>query len=60
MSGGLAYGGAMALHWSPVAAQSICGGVIIVLRWLALHYNLSLPVLRYTPEELKRKREGDY
>lgn len=60
LAGGLAYWGATVLSWSPVAAQSICGGVIIVLRWLALHFNLSLPVLRYTPEELKRRREGDY
>ncbi|MGM9870954.1 MAG: trimeric intracellular cation channel family protein [Muribaculaceae bacterium] len=60
LAGGLAYWIATMPGWSPVAAQSICAVVIIALRWCALRYNWSLPVLRYTPEELRRKRDTDY
>ena len=60
LAGGLANWIATLPGWSPVAAQSICAVVIIALRWCALRYNWSLPVLRYTPEELRRKRDTDY
>ncbi len=60
LAGGLAYWGCQAAGFGPVAAQAVCGGVIIVLRWFAIKYHWSLPQLKYTPEELRLKKEDDY
>lgn len=54
MAGGGAYWAAIEMNFDPIIAQSVCAAVIIVLRSLALHYNLSLPVI-----ELKESDEGE-
>ncbi|MDE6199581.1 MAG: trimeric intracellular cation channel family protein [Muribaculaceae bacterium] len=55
LAGGFAYWGSNLLGWNGVTAQSLCGLTIIILRMLALHYNWSLPQLRYTPADRDEK-----
>lgn len=47
IAGGIAYWLTGLIGFDDIIAQSACAVVIITLRMLALHYNWSLPVIRY-------------
>lgn len=49
MAGGIAYWMVLVLGWGDMTAQIACAVTIIVLRMLALRFNWSLPVIRYSP-----------
>lgn len=49
LAGGLAYWVTLLAGLDDLVAQSVCAVVVIILRMGAIHYNWSLPVLRYTP-----------
>lgn len=50
LAGGLAYWATMQFHGTDILAQIICAVTIIFLRMGAIHYNWSLPVLKYSPQ----------
>lgn len=58
LAGGFAYWIATLLDFSEVVAQTSCAVIIILLRMGAIHYNWSLPVLRYTPNQPKDKNHS--
>lgn len=53
IAGGMVYWLSAALGLTDIICQSVCGAVIIIVRMLAIHYNWSLPQLKFTPDELK-------
>lgn len=54
IAGGIIYWIALESGCGDVVCQSACGAAIIVIRMLAIHYNWSLPQLKYTPQEPKK------
>ncbi len=54
--GGLVYWLIMIAGGSSEASQLSCAAIIILLRFLTLKYNLSLPVLNEIPDPKKRKQ----
>lgn len=54
IAGGIIYWIAQESGCGDVVCQSACGMAIIVIRMLAIHYNWSLPQLKYTPQEPKK------
>lgn len=55
LAGGLVYWLIMISGGSPEASQLSCAATIIILRFLTLKYNLSLPVLNEIPDPKKRR-----
>lgn len=51
IAGGIAYWLTGLMHFNEIVSQSACAVVVIVLRMLALHYNWSLPTIRYDRTE---------
>lgn len=54
LAGGGVYWALTYVTDSAILCQSACAVAVIVLRMLAIHYNWSLPVLRYTARERTR------
>lgn len=51
LAGGFVYWISSLCGYNEVVAQSSCALTIIILRMFAIHYNWSLPVLKYTPKK---------
>ncbi len=51
IAGGVFYWFCMLLGFDPIVQQTVCAGVVILLRIFALRYNWALPVLRYEKRE---------
>lgn len=51
IAGGIAYWIVGCAGGSDIFQQSACAVTVIALRMLAIHYNWSLPVLKYSPRE---------
>lgn len=49
LAGGIAYWATMQFNGSDILAQIICALMVIILRMGAIHYDWSLPVLKYSP-----------
>lgn len=56
IAGGMVYWLSDVAGLSDIACQSVCGAVIIIIRMLAIHYNWSLPQLKYTPGQHRDNR----
>lgn len=57
LAGGIGYWAALEFVANDMVAQIICALIVIGLRMGAIHFNWSLPVLRYSPESANNQSE---
>lgn len=56
IAGGILYWACALLGFHPIVQQSVCGASIIIIRVLTLHYNWTLPVLKYDTSNIDTKK----